>query len=57
MGMSRKIYRICLLSVVVIAIVGGILYYLNYVKPEPDITDGTLVWMKETTTEECGENL
>lgn len=57
MGMSRKIYRICLLSVVVIAIVGGILYYLNYVKPEPDITDGTLVWMQETTTEECGENL
>ena len=41
--MSHKIYRICLLSVVIIAIVGGIFYYLNYVKDKNDITEGTLV--------------
>lgn len=41
--MSHKLYRMCLLSVVIIAIVGGIFYYLNYVKDETDITEGTLV--------------
>lgn len=41
--MSHKLYRMCLLSVVILAIVGGIFYYLNYVKDETDITDGTLV--------------
>lgn len=45
--MSRKVYRICLLSVVLIAIVGGIFYYVNFVKPEPDVREGTLVWQKE----------
>lgn len=42
--MSHKLYRMCLLSVVIIAIIGGIFYYLNYVRDEKDITEGTLVW-------------
>lgn len=50
--MNRKIYRICLLSVVVIAIVGGIFYYMNYAKPKPDITDGTLVWNEKLLVED-----
>ena len=41
--MSHKLYRMCLLSVVILAIVGGIFYYLNYVQKEADITEGTLV--------------
>lgn len=41
--MRHTVYRICLLSVVIIAIVGGIFYYLNYVRDEADITEGTLV--------------
>jgi len=48
--MSRKLYRICLLSIAVIAIVGGIFYYLNHTKDEPDTTDGTLVWHMEEPT-------
>ena len=42
-SMSHKLYRMCLLSVVILAIVGGIFYYLNYVQEESDITEGTLV--------------
>lgn len=41
--MSHKLYRMCLLSVIILAIVGGIFYYLNYVQDETDITEGTLV--------------
>lgn len=41
--MSHKLYRMCLLSVVILAIVGGIFYYLNYAKEKTEITDGTLV--------------
>lgn len=41
--MRRNIYRICLLSVVIAAIVGGIFYYLNYVQKEAEIREGTLV--------------
>ena len=41
--MEHKIYRICLLSVVILAIVGGIFYYLNYVQKETEIHEGTLV--------------
>lgn len=41
--MSHKIYRMCLLSVVIIAVVVGIFYYLNYVQEESTITEGTLV--------------
>lgn len=46
--MSHKLYRMCLLSVVILAIVGGIFYYLNYVRDEMEITDGTLVRNKQT---------
>ncbi len=45
--MGHKIYRICLLSVVILAIVGGIFYYLNYVRDRSDITEGTLVNSRE----------
>lgn len=41
--MSHKIYRICLLTVLVAAIAGGIYYYMNYVQKETDITEGTMV--------------
>lgn len=51
--MSHKIYRICLLSVVILAIVGGIFYYLNYVQGKADITEGTLVH-RERKTEPSG---
>jgi hypothetical protein len=48
--MSHKIYRVCLLSVVIIAIVGGIFYYLNYVQKSNEITEGTLVGQGEMST-------
>lgn len=41
--MRHKNYRICLLSVVILAIVAGIFYYLNYVQKEITVTEGTLV--------------
>lgn len=40
--MRHRVYRICLLFVVIIAIIAGIFYYLNYVKAN-EITEGTLV--------------
>lgn len=49
--MSHKVYRICLLLVVILAIMGGIFYYLNYVRDKSDITEGTLVdKVKKTET-------
>ena len=45
--MSHKLYRVCLLSLLIIAIVGGIFYYLNYVQDQSDITEGTLVRQTE----------
>ena len=49
--MSHKLYRMCLLSVVIAAIVGGIFYYLNYVRQDVDITDGTLVKQEQIFNE------
>lgn len=46
--MSHKLYRACLLAVVIVAIVGGIFYYLNYVQDKTDITEGTLVWQESS---------
>lgn len=46
--MRHTVYRICLLSVVIIAIVGGIFYYLNYVRDEANITEGTLVHREQS---------
>lgn len=42
-----KIYRLCLLSVVILTIIGGIFYYVNYVENETTITEGTLVQNQE----------
>ncbi len=50
--MSHKLYRMCLLSVIILAIVGGIFYYLNYVQDETNITEGTLVQYREEL--DCG---
>lgn len=38
-----KIYRLCLLSLVILTIIGGIFYYVNYVENETKVTEGTLV--------------
>ena len=56
--MSHKTYRICLLSVVIIAVVVGIFYYLNYVQKEGTITEGTLVQREYEIERGCtmGEN-
>ena len=45
--MYRKVYRLCLLAVVIMAIAGGIYYYLHYSQRQSDITEGTLVQMGE----------
>ena len=37
------IYRICLLVVVILTIIGGIFYYVNYVESQVKVTEGTLV--------------
>lgn len=42
-----KIYRLCLLSVVLLTIIGGIFYYVEYAKDEIQITEGTLVKNQE----------
>ena len=42
-----KIYRMCLLSVVVLTVIGGIFYYTNYVENEITVTEGTLVQLWE----------
>ncbi len=38
-----RIYRICLLVVVVLTIIGGIFYCINYMENHTKITEGTLV--------------
>lgn len=43
---NTKIYRLCLLSVVILTIIGGIFYYANYVENNTTVTEGTLVWQK-----------
>lgn len=42
-----KIYRLCLLSVVILTIIGGIFYYVEYAKNETKVTEGTLVKKQE----------
>ena len=44
------IYRICLLAVVILTIAGGIFYYVNYVKSQTTVTEGTLVQSEESET-------
>ena len=53
------IYRICLLVVVVLTIIGGIFYYINYTENNTRVTEGTLVmedadWGEETVPAACG---
>lgn len=43
-----KIYRLCLLSVVLLTIIGGIFYYVNCMENETQITEGTLVQILES---------
>lgn len=38
-----RIYRICLLIVVVLTIIGGIFYCINYMERNTKVTEGTLV--------------
>jgi predicted secreted protein len=41
--MRYKFYRKCLLSVVILAIIVGIFYYLNYAQKQNSYSEGTLV--------------
>ncbi len=45
--MNRKKYRICLLSLLIIAVVGGIFYYKNMEGNKAQAVDGTFVRMLE----------
>ena len=38
-----RIYRICLLIVVVLTIIGGIFYFINYMERNTKVPEGTLV--------------
>lgn len=44
------IYRICLLVVVILTIIGGIFYYVNYMESQVRVTEGTLV-MEDSNAE------
>lgn len=52
-----KIYRLCLLSVVILTIIGGIFYYVNYVENETSIKEGTLVQQTTPMQKYCGEKV
>ena len=45
------IYRICLLVVVILTIIGGIFYYIHYMEENTKITEGTLVKEGAESTE------
>ena len=45
------IYRICLLVVVILTIIGGIFYYIHYMEENKKITEGTLVKEGAESTE------
>lgn len=46
------IYRICLLVVVILTIIGGIFYYVNYMESQVRVTEGTLVMEDESAKAE-----
>ena len=48
--MKHKTYRICLLSLVVLAVIGGIFYYVNCVSGKEEGIKGTFV---ERVIPEC----
>lgn len=37
------VYRICLLVIVILTIIGGIFYYVKYMESQAEVTEGTLV--------------
>ncbi|MCI9446748.1 MAG: hypothetical protein HFH36_05015 [Lachnospiraceae bacterium] len=41
------VYRICLLVIVILTIIGGIFYYVNYMEGQVQVTEGTLVMEDE----------
>ncbi len=41
--MKHKTYRLCLLSLIVLAVIGGVFYYLNTGRTEAKEVDGTFV--------------
>lgn len=49
------IYRICLLAIVILTIVGGIFYYVNYVEKQTTVTEGTLVKNSNSQQENATE--
>ena len=50
------IYRVCLLVVVVLTIIGGIFYYINYMENHTKVTEGTLVMEDEGKDISAGWN-
>ena len=50
--MDRTKYRVWLISIVLAATIFGIFYYVYTGNQEKTITDGTLVYQKEWTSEE-----
>lgn len=50
--MNRTKYRVWLISVVIAAVVFGVIYYVYMEKQEKTITDGTFVYRIEKDSEE-----
>ncbi len=48
----NTIYRICLLVIVILTIIGGIFYYINYMENHTRVTEGTLV-MEDAAAQEA----
>ncbi len=53
--MKKKTYRLCLLSLVVIAVIGGFFYYRNHQTEDSREVDGTFVrhGIEQMTTEKA----
>lgn len=52
--MNRKIYRICLVLLILVAVAGGVWYYGVLQRHQMTPTEGTLVW--EDTGADIGVN-
>ncbi len=55
--MKHKVYRICLLSLLVIALIGGIFCYQSMSKEEMETLDGTFVWEQKDITDTFGRTV
>lgn len=42
--MNRKVYRFCLVVIIVAAVISGVWYYQFYQRQEINPKEGTLVW-------------